>query len=347
VKRLLVLPLLLAPLLALAAPVAAAPGGLPTIGPTRTAWFDATYPTTTPTEPPLPAGVTSDDLYVAGATAPVNGLPVPVPVQVGDAVGTVRQVAALAALSFTIPVGRTPASLTLVLTSTPSTASTGTRVPMGVTLEACPASPGFAAGGHQAFDLAPAYDCAGRTSLSTLGSDGRTVVFSDIGRVAGGVQGKVLSFVIRPGTLGADRLVFAKPTSQSLSLLGFDTAPVLAPSAGVVPALPPPPGTPGVAVVPGRPSVAGLPALLPAALPLWSTPAVTLSHPQLPAAARTRGQAAAAIDDSRVRALALGGLALLVAVTALLAFTDKRPTEPAEWGFGRYRGPRQGHAPTL
>jgi hypothetical protein len=335
-KRLLLLPLAVALVLVFGAPVLATPSGLLTLAPSATAWFDHGYPTATSPPPPPPPGVTADDLYVAGVTVPANALPVAVPL------GGVRSTLALSALRFVIPAGMTPASLTLVLSSGPSTASAGNRVPTGVTLEACPTTSSFQPGGHQPFDQVPTYDCTGRTSLSSVSTDGTSVVFSDIARVA---RGRVLSFVIRPGTTGADRLVFAKPTSKALSLLSFDAPPVFTPTGQ----LPPPTSAPAVgALTPGAAAKAPMagpwaprtPAPSPQSLP---TPALAGTEAQLGGLAATP-----ATDESLVRWAALGGLALLLSSGAWLAFTDKRPDPTGqEWGFGRYRAPRHGRAPSL
>ncbi|MCW2542523.1 MAG: hypothetical protein JWM40_75 [Frankiales bacterium] len=300
--------------------------GKPTaIGPTKTAWWDATYPTTTPAEPPLPPLMTADQLLVAGVTVPL-GPPTNT---------TVRGIQALIGISFTVPEGTSPASFRLVLTGGVSTATGGARLPTGVALEACPAA-AFKAGGHQAFDLVPAYDCTGRTSLASLSPDGTAMVFSDIARVA---RGKNLTFVIRPATTGPDRLVFLPPTARSLSLLSFDSPPVFD-SGGGAPVLPPPPFVPPVpttapgvtspSLPPVAPPVVGLPPVVPTAAP--ETPAVV--------------KAASTIDDGETRAGALAGLVLLVVAVGWLAATDRRPKE-TEWGFGRYRGPRDGRAPSL
>lgn len=335
-KRLLLLPLAAALLLVIGAPVLAAPSGLLTLAPSATAWFDHGYPTATSPPPPPPPGVAADDLYVSGVTVPANALPVALPV------GGTRSTLALSALRFVIPAGMTPASLTLVLSSGTSTASAGNRVPTGVTLEACPTTSSFHTGGHQPFDQVPTYDCTGRTSLSSLSADGTSVVFSDIARVA---RGRVLSFVIRPGTTGADRLVFAKPTSKALSLLSFEAPPVFAPTGQ----LPPPASAPTLGVSPGPPADAPPP--MPGSWAGSSTP----SPQALPAPAPTglpveaAGPAATSATDERlVRWAALGGLALLLSSGAWLAFTDRRPDQTGqEWGFGRYRAPRHGRAPSL
>jgi hypothetical protein len=300
--------------------------GKPTaIGPTKTAWWDATYPTATPAEPPLPPLMTADQLLVAGVTVPL-GPPTN---------ATLRGIQALIGISFTVPEGTSPASFRLVLTGGISTATGGARLPTGVALEACPAK-AFKAGGHQPFDTVPAYDCTGRTSLASLSPDGTALVFSDIGRVA---RGKDLTFVIRPATTGPDRLVFLPPTARSLSLLSFDSPPVFD-SGGGVPVLPPPPF---VAPVPTAAPVAPGPVLTPVTPPVVSAPSVV---PTVVPEDSGVVSVASTIDDSETRAGALAGLALLVVAVGWLAATDRRTNE-TEWGFGRYRGPRDGRAPSL
>lgn len=354
-KRLLVVSLLFAPVLGLVLPAAADPAGLTSIAPTTTAWYDATYPTTVASPPPAPPGVAAGDLVVAGTTVSASVLPVTLP----DGVGTVTTTAALAALSFTVPPGTAAASLTLELTGAASTAAAGARTPTGVTPEACPATTTFQAGGRQAFDTAPTYDCSGRTSVGQFSSDGATVIFSDIARVA---NGQLLSFVIRPGTTGADRLVFAAPTATALSLLPFDTAPTFDPDGAV--ATPPPPAVvpPAAEATTGVSRVSGPLALLPPAAeaPGWlSVP--DLAAPAPAQLADLRGGSRSVPDDAGARAAALAGLVLLVAAVGLLAFTDERskvrsawrpavelpPGQQQEWGYGRHRGPRQGQAPAL
>jgi hypothetical protein len=338
-KRRLLAPLVLAPVLAsaLAVPVRAAPAALATIGPTKTAWYDATYPTPSVPPPPPPPGVGAGDLVVGGAT-----LPLPV--------GTMTTPTALSALSFTVPEGATAASLTLVLTSAPSTAGPGAKAPAGVTPEACPATTEFRAGGRQPFDQVPAYDCSGQTSFGHLSSDGKSVIFSDIARVA---RGKLVSFVIRPGTPGADRLVFAPPPPTALTLLPFDAAPSF--DAGG--SSQPPPTATAATPAPVTPAPAAQGPALPQPDPVSTipTPSPPVVAPVVPgtgpaAAAMSAVTASPSSDNARVRAAALAGLALLVSMVSLVAYTDGRTSRRVvqqEWGFGRYRRPRQGQAPSL
>lgn len=359
--------LLLLPLAVLASLPGAAAGWATPATPAAptTAWYDASYPTATPKPPPAPPGVSDGDLVVEGATATTGVLPVTPPA----GPGTVSRPVALSALSFAVPGGAMPASLTLELGSAPSTATAGAKAPTGVAPVACPLTGTFRPGGHQPYDQAPAYDCAGRTSQGHLSGDGTHVVFSDIGRVA---QGKRLAFVLVPGTIGADRLVFLAPKATALSLLPFDTTPAFTPTGRLLaPALPATPVVPAPTRVANP--VAALPALgasLPAPGPGVPAPSVASSAVAAPA-----GQVGAALQavrsplpaDGPARTAALVGLGVLTLAAAGLLVTDADsavgatwraaralatggdvpPVSPAQLGVGRFRAVRQGPAPLL
>lgn len=350
-----------------ASPVASPPSSL---GPVRSAWYDATYPQPTPTPPPAAPGVGPGDLVVSGATVSSSVLPLSPP----SGPVTQTQPSAVTALLFAVPGGALPATLTLPLTNAVSTTTVDGKLPIGVTPEACPSVATFAAGGRQPWSAVPSYDCSGRTSMGQLSADGTAVVFSDIGSVA---RGKTLAIVIRPGTLGAERLVFAAPTAKALSLLSFDAAPAYdgtgrelppaasqvltgprlggsAPTSAVGGSLPSgPPGAPSTGVAEGQPPA--LATETPAALPEAASGSTAVRR------------AAALSDDARTRTILLAGLVLLLQATALLVLTDPRgspwplwavlravrrgeplPALPAkEWGVGRHRAPRRGPAPLL
>ena len=312
-----------------------------TVGPTLTAWYDATYPSATAPTPPAPPGVGATDLVVGGVSA---------------GVGSVKEPTALTALAFTIPEGATAATLTLVLASAPSTAPLGAKLPTGVVPEACPVTATFVPGGRQSFDRVPAYDCTGRTSNGHLSSDGTSVVFSDIGAVA---RGKQLAFVVRPGTTGPERLVFKAPTSTSLSLLSFDSPPVFDPGGLLVahptptPAAAPPTPAPSLApslapvpvVAPTLPALGPGPSAVPSPTPV-AEPALAPSPQPIALGA----VAHAAVSDDTVRLEALAGLALLGVAFGLMVVTDSRRGpggSRAEWGVGRFRAARDGRAPAL
>lgn len=357
-----VLPSLLAGLSASAQPAAPA-----SVGPAATAWFDAGYPTTAAPKPPAPPGVGPDQLLVEGATVATGLAPAPLPVP------PVVAEKALTALTFRIPEGTTPATLVLDLVPGTSTAPATGRAPSGVTPQACPATGAFEPGGQQPFDALPAHDCSGRTSVGALSSDGTQLVFADIGGLA---EGSTLSVVLRPGTLGPERLVIDAPSKAALTLLPFDGAPafdssgepVVAPSEGpAAPAEvsagsappPPPPGS-GTADLP----TAELPG--PAAAP--DPGAVPVVDPAAPGPAVAASPAASALaDDAATRVTALAGLLLLTAVAAWLAGTDPRSrvgatwrvlqaqrtgapvpvSEPQQWGYGVHRRVRSGPPPAL
>lgn len=349
-------PVVVLPILLVGAPASAQPAVASSVGPAASAWFDAGYPTAASPRPPAPTGVGADQLLVEGAT-----------------VAALVAEKALTALTFQIPEGATAATLVLDLVPGTSTAQVTGKAPTGVTPQACPATGAFEAGGQQPFDAVPEHDCAGRTSFGALSSDGTKLVFADIGGLA---AGSTLSVVLRPGTLGPERLVIDAPSTAALTLLPFDAAPafdgrgqqVVVPSAA--------PAAPSADVAtevlpPGIP--ASVPALAAAPLPTDGSsaqaPAVaqpvqasspTSALPVTPAAS-DRG------DDGATRAAALAGLLLLTAVAAWLAFTDPRSTiggtwrvlqalrtgapvpvtEPEQWGYGVYRRVRTGPPPVL
>lgn len=348
--------LVVLPSLLVGAPASAQPAVASSVGPAASAWFDAGYPTAAAPRPPAPAGVGPDQLLVEGAT-----------------VATLVAEKALTALTFHIPQGTTAATLVLDLVPGTSTAQVTGRAPTGVTPQACPATGAFEGGGQQPFDAVPEHDCSGRTSFGALSSDGTKLVFADIGGLA---VSSTLSVVLRPGTLGPERLVIDKPSAAALTLLPFDAAPAFdgrgkpvaappaapaAPSAGVATEVPPPAipaAAPGLAAAPllTDGSSAQAPAV---AQPVQAT-SPTSAVPVTPAAS-TRA------DDGATRAAALAGLLLLTAVAAWLAFTDPRSRiggtwrvlqalrtgapvpvmEPEQWGYGVHRRVRTGPPPVL
>ncbi|MCW2681312.1 MAG: hypothetical protein JWM62_2713, partial [Frankiales bacterium] len=267
-------PVVVLPSLLIGAPASAQPAVPGSIGPAAAAWFDAGYPTATAPKPPAPTGVGSDQLLVEGATVATSMAPAPLPV------APVVAERALTALAFRIPQGATAATLVLDLVPGASTAPVTGKAPTGVTPQACPATGAFEPGGQQPFDALPEHDCSGRTSVGALSSDGTQLVFADIGGLAGG---STLSVVLRPGTLGPERLVIDTPSRAALTLLPFDAAPAFDGSGKPVappPAAPvaladapsgstPPPPTPdgtGDSAAPALPGAAPAPA--PAHLPL-------------------------------------------------------------------------------
>lgn len=351
------------PSLLLGAPASAQPAAPATIGPAASAWFDAGYPTAAAPKPPAPPGVGPDQLLVEGATVATSLVPAPLPV------APVVAEKALTALTFRIPPGATAATLVLDLVPGTSTAQVTGKAPTGVTPQACPATGSFEAGGQQPFDTLPTHDCSGRTSVGALSSDGSQLVFADIGGLA---EGSTLSVVLRPGTLGPERLVIDTPSRAALTLLPFDAAPAFDGSGKPVTAPPaPPPGHPVVTTP--RPAESGfaVDALLPSGPEKQSPPApdaVPSVDPGAPAPAVGVSPAASSrADDGATRAAALAGLLLLTAVVAWLAITDPRSRvggtwrvlqalrtgapvpvmEPEQWGYGVHRSVRTGPPPAL
>lgn len=349
-------PLVLLPSLLVGAPASAQPAVPGSVGPAASAWFDAGYPTAAAPKPPAPAGVGPDQLLVEGAT-----------------MAALVAEKALTALTFQIPKGATAATLVLDLVAGASTAQVTGKAPTGVTPQACPATGAFEAGGQQPFDAVPEHDCSGRTSFGALSSDGTKLVFADIGGLA---TGSALSVVLRPGTLGPERLVIDAPSTAALTLLPFDAAPAF--DGGGRPVVVPPaaPAAPAAGVAP-EVLLTSIPVSAPglAAEPLLtdgpSAPAPPVEQP-LKATAPTSSAAVAPTastqaDDVATRAAALAGLLLLTAVAAWLAVTDPRSRiggtwrvlqalrtgapvpvmEPEQWGYGVHRRVRTGPPPVL
>lgn len=301
------------------------------IGPDKTAWYDGSRPTAA--APPTPmVGVGPKDLVVSGITVNTALLPLSVPIP------PVREVADFVALSFALPHGASPASLTLQLTGT-TTAALDNHLPSGVTPVACPVTSPFKSGLQQPADEAPTYDCSKRSTVGQLGAGGKTVTFPGISRLL--LSGRRLSVVILPGSLGPERLVFSTPTSTTLSLLSFgSTAPLATPAITPPPVVHPNP--------PGQAGPSGIPPIPPAQVATMPVPAA--SRPAI-APATTAGLATAALskpDDRRERAAALAMLAALVAAVGWLVVTERGGRARGdELGVGRFRSFRNGPTPTI
>jgi hypothetical protein len=304
------------------------------IAPVRTAWYEIAAA-------PMP-GVGPNDLLVQGFTLTASQLPLallPLP--------PVKQVTAFAALTYRLPKGASPASLTLKLSGF-TTAKLDAKLPSGASPVACIATGGFKAGGEQPFSAAPDYDCAKRSAVGQLNTNGDAIVFPGIGRL---LTNRTLSVVVLPGSLGLERLVFAKPATASLSLLSFPTAQATEPTtSSSVPTIPPSPSRPsatGSVPTPGNqaPTVP-----IPAASNV-AMPPIPASTPQVAPTTSVAAQpqallsAASPIDDTRARTGAVGGLVVLLAIMAWL--TMNRPRPAAEFGVGKFRAPRTGPPPAI
>lgn len=324
--------------LALAAMAAAHPAAhadTPThVAPVRVAWYDVTRPSAaTPATPTL--GVGPNDLLVQGITVTTSQLPLPLP-----SLPPIKQVTAFAALKYDVPQDASPANLTLKLTGL-TTANIDAKLPSGASPIACIVTSNFKAGGEQPFAAAPKYDCSKRSIVGQLNTAGNAIVFPGISRL---VEHQTLAFVVLPGSLGLERLVFSKPAKSSLSLLSFPAPPTT--SSGVPP-VPPSPSRPSVTgSVPSPQPAASVP--IPAASNV-AVPPAPVSTPQIATTPTAQPQALIGavkpIDDTRARTAAIGGLVVLLAITAWLVVTRPRPA--TELGIGKFRAPRTGPPPAI
>jgi hypothetical protein len=336
------------------------------IKPAKVAWYDATRATAAIPATPQ-AGVKKGDLLVSGVTINTADLPaLPLP---GN-LPVLQRITAFAALQFTIPKGATPATLTLPLDGAGLTKITS-KLPSGVSPQACPITSkpkAWKAGDQQSIAVAPKYDCKVLSSTGQISADGTSIQFTGINRL---LKDNRLSFVVLPGTLGLDRLVFDRPGKKALSLLRFGGTPVSVPSITPVPTptgstgggssvpfsggsggggavnVPVPSGA-GASAVPnpgGAPQVAGQTTTTPALQTVAATP----------------------INTKRERLAAVALLVALVVTTLWLAATDgsgrafaavrvlralsaggplpELPTR--EWGIGRFKAERTGRPPQI
>jgi hypothetical protein len=330
-----------------------------TIAPAKVAWFDQARATSAVPATPM-AGVGKGDLLVSGVTVNLGQVPlVPVP----GSVPVLQRVIAFAAFDFTIPKGATPATLALKLSGL-TTAKIDSHLPSGVTPVACPTTSKWKAGDEQSIADAPTYNCKTLSSIGQLGADGKSVTFPGINRL---IRGRTLSFVVLPGTLGPDRLVFSKPGPRTLSLLRFGSPPSTVASLPPVPTSSP--TTPTTTVVPPVQSGGGV------GVPVPSEPAISSApdrggSPQIAPNGITTAVlpvAASSLDKHHARLAAVALLVALVVTTLWLAVTDSSggtfatlrvlralssggplPDLPAtEWGVGRFRAPRDGRPPSI
>lgn len=308
--------------------------GVTSIGPDKVAWYDAGRATAAAPAAPMP-GVGPKDLVVAGLTINTALLPISLPIP------PIRQVADFTALSFDVPPGTSPASLTLRLTGS-NTASIDKHLPSGVTPIACPATSAFKSGLQQPADAAPHYDCSKRSVVGQLTTNGQSVAFPGISRLL--LSGNTLSVVILPGSLGVERLVFSTPTSSTLSLLSFATSAPITTTPIPTPRVPGPGdpnahGVPAPAAVPPVPPAPAASAVAPGASPPAIAPTTT---PALIASALSKP------NDHRERAAAIAMLvALLVTVGWLIVTERGGRVATEELGVGRFRSSRSGPPPAI
>ena len=330
---------------------AADPPSPTSLAPIASAWFDVARATTA--VPPAPmAGVSASDLVVEGVTITTAQLPVAVPVP------PLRYVSAFTALSFALPAGATPSTLRLGLSGF-TTAKLDARLPSGVSPFACKVTSTFAPGGDQPLASAPTYDCA-RSVIGHLSSDGTTVEFTDIDRLT---SGRTLAFVVLPGTLGVERLVFAAPSASTLSLSyfgGTGSAPIVPVPLRAAPSAP----TPTPAATAPAASVTSGAALAPPVEPPVTMPSpAPVAAPQIAAPSavaplgvtQPRPLALTTPDTGRERTVAVALLVLLLVATGWLVRTEtvgvkvarRKVGDPALGGVGRFRSVRSGLPPPL
>ena len=301
--------------------VAAAVGGFASPAsadaPTAQGWWNAANMGLA--QPPDPPDVPSDGLLLQG------GLSGP---------------SAYAALSFTLPVDTTAASLTLDVASTATQATA---------VQACVAKPGWkpAQGGPMAD--APAYDCA-RSVPAVLSADSKHLVFRDVSGLA--TLDGALSVALVPGD--SDRVALAKPAASALAVQESAPAavapPPLAPPAvdntGVAPLTPVAAGAPVVPVAPA-PAQAAPPAVAPpvqgaAAAPDRQTPSVAGTSRDTTTGVRLVLAAEALLTLVSFGLLGVGPARGLVRLTGIAAVPADRPR-----GIGRFSRERVGTAPSL
>ena len=350
-------------------------------GPDAQAWWFAGNPGHGAPTPPPPPGTTATDLVVQGAkgdqTLPsgsslpgaVPAPPSPPPNPFAD-LGNQGGATAVSALRFTIPAGAAVARLTLQYDGSPP--STGPQV------AACRIPAGsFTVEQEGPLSDVPAYDCT-VPSVGSVGQDGKSLVFSDIGALA---NGSTLAFALVP--IYPDQEAFAKPGADALTFRAapppFDAGSSGSASAaggggGFTPAssggaasssapaggsgsggggLPAPAGTGTVGPLPSPDASASASATAPAGTPGGAT------------APRRGGAVAAAVipDDAHARVAA--GIALLATLGAFAALLLDRPRlrlllggrptlaaaadgpSPATGGLGRFARPRTGTPPSL
>jgi hypothetical protein len=301
--------------------------------PDVTAWWNAANVGNGAPAPPPPPDVAAGDLLVQGSnangsapTTPVSGAPV--------------TSQAVAGLIFDLPDGATVGSLTLHID--------GTAPPSAPTIVACKATQMFGAADNGAWTDVPPSDCT-QTSAAKLSSDGSSLVFDDVGKLAS--DGR-LAITLLPGAV--DRVVLKKPDDGALEVTssggslggsvpafgsgsgnGFSSQPQAAP--------PPVAAVGGSAVLPPASTDSG------AVAPPVVAPSPTAASGGgfAPAASRAAaGTGGLSTTQRRVLALFVIGLELLGFLMLLGERDAERsgigPVAPALAG-GRLRPPDRGH----
>ena len=333
-------------------------------------WYAGNVGNGTPT-PPAPPGVAATDIVVQGAkgdqTLPssslVPGAPSP-PATPFTSLGNQGGATAIAALRFTVPAGAAIARLTLHYDGSPP--------PSGPQVAACKIPGGtFVVEQEGPFADVPSYDCT-TPSIGSVGPDGSSLVFSDIGALA---SGQTLAVALVP--IYPDQEAFAHPGSDALT---FRSAPP-AFDAGSSPSGPTIGAGGPAAASGGFPSADGgigggapfsaaapgsLPPALGAAVPTAGTPGPQATPgatgPSAPARASSAVAVAAAPNDTSARVAAVLALVAAAAGFAFLLFDRPRlrlllggrpsmtpfnRSQQTTGGLGRFARPRTGQPPAL
>jgi hypothetical protein len=296
--------------------------------PTVAAWWSASN-AGDPAPPPPQPGVHQGELLVQGSNAVAQGTPI------GPAPASSQAVAGLA---FDLQPTDLVGALSLTIDGSP---------PQQVSVTACRATATFTTSYGGPWSQVPPYD---NTACVPGALKGNVVTFKGVNAL---VRNDSLAVVLLPGPL--DRVVFAKPTEQTLVVQHGGSVGISAPAFGSGTdqgGFGPPPG----AVVPPVAPLSGAPISAPRG-PLPPNPAGTGANPPPvvagPQQQPTRQVALAGDGLSRTtrRVIALSVIALEVAGFLLLARAPGQATgaraTATERGVGRFRRARTGPAPQV
>ena len=328
-------------------------------GADKVAWWNFAYqapglqPPSTTTNP--------DDVFVEGRQGNAPVTPVSPPAVFPGDDGNKGAAQAIAGLSFTIPPGQVPDTVTLLFASGSESANCqydpASTNPLGsscLSLLACKTLAPFKAEYNGPWQDVPPYDCT-VPSVGALSADTKGITFGQLGPL---VQGSTLSFVIVPAFYdyedllkpGPKALTFRTASSTSFNLgSGFPSDPSASTSTV--------PGSstyvPG-SQLPGTAASSGVsPPLSPSATAGTAAPRPAPGVARVPAAAL----ASAVANDTLARVVAgifLGLTLLALAVLAMdrmalrrmlgLRMADARttPDAPPGRGLGRFVKPRDG-----
>ena len=326
--------------------------------PDKVAWWNFAYQSPAP-QPPATT-TNPDDLFVEGRQGNAPITPVSPPTVFPGDDGNKGAAQAIAAVSFTIPPGEAPDTVTLLFASGSESANCqydpSTTNPLGsscISLLACKTTGPFKAEYNGPWQDVPPYDCT-VPSVGALSADTKGVTFGQLGPL---VQGSTLSFVIVPAFYdyedflkpGPNALTFRQSSNPSFDLSSGFPADNSSSTYSV-------PGS--STFVPGS-AVPGSAAAVPTAGP-GVAPSATAAGRRSATTAPVVAALPAALDDTLARIVAATCLGLILLCLALLAVdrtTLRRllgmraataPDPPAGGtgarGVGRFVKPRSGKA---